>query len=408
MRGILFSPLAEKARRRAAPHIAAEKLVADSGKKGGVNAVRFQETDFHLRRMDVDIDLRGVHFDFEEGDRIAPDHQHAAVRLYQRVLKRFIANETAVQEEVLAAVIAPRQVGMADVAGNADTFPLGFDRDQFGGELGAERAGDPFAHPGTGGQVVDDAAVMPEDEMNIGVRNREPDDSLGNMAELGQRPFEEFPPYRSVEEEVPHLDRCAAPHSAGGRFRKGLPPLDPQFGAMFGAFGTAADNQLADLGDRGERFAAESERADAEKVVGLADFAGGMLRDGEFQLFGAHSAAVVGDADQVASRLFDIDFDLFGAGVERVFDDLFDNARRPFDDLAGGDFIDQGRGQYFDLRHGRIVLFLGELSNEHPRPQTGVWRESALLFPQRGILASWVFGKPVSRFSGVTGPKSPD
>ena len=92
-----------------------------------------------------------------------------------------------------------------------------------------------------------------------------------------------------------------------------------------------------------------------KKVVGHGDLAGGVLREGQTELLGAHSAPVVADPDQVASRLLNVDFDLFGAGVERVFDEFLHDARGAFDHFPRGDLVDKRCVENFNFRHGAII-----------------------------------------------------
>ena len=138
---------------------------------------------------------------------------------------------------------------MADVAADAYPFAVGFDRDQFGGELVAEDTRDTVSDSRAGGKVIDDPAVVAENEMNVGVRNRQARDRFGDMPEFGDRPFEEFAPDRRVEKEVPNFDGRAAAHPAGNRLRLGGTPFDAEFGAVGRFVGTAFNDELAHFGD---------------------------------------------------------------------------------------------------------------------------------------------------------------
>ena len=114
----------------------------------------------------------------------------------------------------------------------------------------------------------------------------------------------------------------------------------------------AAEHQPADFGDRGQRLAAEAERADREQVVGRANFARGVTRRGQRQFVRGDAAAVVGHADQFAAALLDRDVDSRRAGIDRVFEQLLHNAGRPLDHLAGGDFVHDARRKLLDGGHG--------------------------------------------------------
>ena len=80
-----------------------------------------------------------------------------------------------------------------------------------------------------------------------------------------------------------------------------------------------------------------------------------MRRDRERQIVGLDAAAVVAHADQPRAAGFDVDLDAPRAGVETVLDEFLDDGRRPLDDLAGGDLVDELGRQRTDARHGRTA-----------------------------------------------------
>ena len=63
------------------------------------------------------------------------------------------------------------------------------------------------------------------------------------------------------------------------------------------------------------------------------------------QVVGRHPHAVVGDPDQVLAPPLDRQVDPRGPGVDRVLEQLLDDARRPLDDLARRDLVDDRRRQ---------------------------------------------------------------
>jgi len=63
-----------------------------------------------------------------------------------------------------------------------------------------------------------------------------------------------------------------------------------------------------------------------------------------------NAGAVVADANQLASALLQRDLHAAGPGVETVLDQFLDHRGRPFDDLAGGDLVDEVVRQGLD-RH---------------------------------------------------------
>src|SRR5439155_9093295 len=163
---------------------------------------------------------------------------------------------------------------------------------------------------------------------------------------------EELAAHRRIVEQVPDLDAGA------GRAVPG--PDGRQFAAVAGEFGPARlagrprlQRDLGDAADGGEGLAAEAERADAEQVVGGLQLAGGVAGEGEGQILGGDAAAVIGDADQLRAALLDLDVDARAAGIDAVLQQLLEDAGRALDDLAGGDFGDDIRGQLTNTRHER-------------------------------------------------------
>ena len=111
--------------------------------------------------------------------------------------------------------------------------------------------------------------------------------------------------------------------------------------------------------DRGQRLAAETQRANPQEIL-VVELGGGVAVDGERQIGMRHAAAVVGDADAATAAAIGENIDPAGAGVDGVFDQFLDHARRPFHHLAGGDAVDELFGELAD-GHGRMgSRFRGE------------------------------------------------
>ena len=53
-----------------------------------------------------------------------------------------------------------------------------------------------------------------------------------------------------------------------------------------------------------------------------------------------NSFAIIDDADEFAPSGFDVDLNAGGQRVEAVFEQLLDDVGGAFDDLAGGDLVD--------------------------------------------------------------------
>src|SRR5207237_7926932 len=110
------------------------------------------------------------------------------------------------------------------------------------------------------------------------------------------------------------------------------------FGPVLLAGRPRLQRHLRDATDRGERFAAEAQRADPEQVVGRAQLAGRVTGKGETEVVGGDAAAVVDHPDQLRAALFDLHVDACAAGVDGVLEQLLHDTGRAFDDFAGGDF----------------------------------------------------------------------
>ena len=80
----------------------------------------------------------------------------------------------------------------------------------------------------------------------------------------------------------------------------------------------------------------------------IEQLGGGVAFDGERQFLGGHAAAVVLDGDEGTAAVADHDIDPRRSGVDGVLHQLLDDRRRPFDDLAGGNTVDDGLWQQAD------------------------------------------------------------
>ncbi len=90
-----------------------------------------------------------------------------------------------------------------------------------------------------------------------------------------------------------------------------------------------------------------------------------MTLDGQGKLVAGDPAAVVADPHERHAAGRRCHLDAASAGVECVLDEFLDHARRPLDDLAGGDAVDHVLSEAAD-RHG--PEFVGfEWKREGPR-----------------------------------------
>ncbi len=115
------------------------------------------------------------------------------------------------------------------------------------------------------------------------------------------------------------------------------------------------DAEPRDRADRGQRFAAEPERADLQEIL-VVELGGGVAIDREREIGRGHAAAIVGDADPPPSAAVGEDIDPAGAGVDGVLDQFLDHAGGPLDHFAGGDAVDDLFGKLADGHGcGRLV-----------------------------------------------------
>jgi hypothetical protein len=89
-------------------------------------------------------------------------------------------------------------------------------------------------------------------------------------------------------------------------------------------------------------------------VIGVRNLARCVARQREPEFGDGYSAAVIPDSRETHAARFDFDFDTLRARIEAVLDQLLDDGRGAFDDLTGGDLVDEVIVENAD-RHGREV-----------------------------------------------------
>jgi hypothetical protein len=155
-----------------------------------------------------------------------------------------------------------------------------------------------------------------------------------------------------VEEQIAHLDRGALRSARlAGRDEAAAVDLDP--GARQRALLAGEEREARHGGDRGQRFAAEAVRRDAEEIVLRAQLAGRVPLDARAGVRGAHPAAVVAHADEGAAAFGEVDLDPSRPGVEGVLAKLLHRRGGALDHLASRDLVRERLGQYDDGRHWR-------------------------------------------------------
>ena len=214
------------------------------------------------------------------------------------------------------------------------------------GEVLAQRFGHPRQRVGVGGDrpvAARGAAVVAQSQFDAGPRQRQRAQPVLDVAELGALGAQELAARRHVVEQVAHFHR-AADRVRLRPGRRERTAFDLQATAVRVRVAPRDEREAADRGDRGQRLAAETERADLLEVLERGDLAGGVAGNGERQVLGGHAAAIVAHADQADAALLQVDVHAARAGIERVLDQLLDHGGGPFDDFAGGDLVDEGVG----------------------------------------------------------------
>src|SRR5207248_9123207 len=108
--------------------------------------------------------------------------------------------------------------------------------------------------------------------------------------------LEKLEPRRRGVEEIAHLDPGAGTER-GGLHRRFLAAIDGDRPGIGLARVARRDGEARHRADRGERLAAEAERADIIEVV-VRELRGGVALDREREIAARHAAAVVGDANE--------------------------------------------------------------------------------------------------------------
>jgi hypothetical protein len=117
--------------------------------------------------MDVDVDGVGRHVEPQERDRKAAGQKQASIRLGQGMLQAPVANEAAVQEQVLHSRVRAAVIRTRDEPREPHVAVAVVDRDQVAGQVFTEKQRDSGGRILTGGQIVNRSFVMPERETNL-------------------------------------------------------------------------------------------------------------------------------------------------------------------------------------------------------------------------------------------------
>ncbi len=311
------------------------------------------EAHLGLGRMHVDVDLARIERDEQRNDRMAVARQIIGIGGAHHADQELVADRAAIDEEILAERIGARERGQRGEALDREARVAAPHLDRIGAELAAENVGEPrqtSARAGERGGPGDRRALLARKrEGDVGPAHRQPAHHLANRLAFAAVALEEFEPRRRRVEQVAHLDARAFAERAGFDLRF-APGVDRDRPAVRLAGVPRGDGEPRDRADRGQRLAAEAERADVEQIV-VGQLGGGVALDRQREVVARHAGAVVADADQPAAAAIGYDLDAGRAGIERVFHEFLDHARRTLHHLARRDAVDDAFGE---LAYGHL------------------------------------------------------
>ena len=180
----------------------ADDEAADSG--------RVAKAHLGFRRVDVDVDLRGLAFDEQGRDRVPVRRQEIKVGRAQGAGERPVAHRPPVDEQELLQGVRPGEGRQADPAGQPQRLPARVERDRIGRELVAERLAQPLGDArfarARGRPLETCADVGRKRKAHLRRGHREAPHRIGRGQSLGAVRFEELEPGRGGGEQVARLD----------------------------------------------------------------------------------------------------------------------------------------------------------------------------------------------------------
>ena len=334
-----------------------------------VDPPRVAEAHLQLLRMGIDIDQRGIQLQIQEVRREAAAEQDVLIGEPRRPRDQLVAHEAAVQEGKLQVRLAARKRRQRQPPRKLQLLRVMPEFDDVGGEVLAANlghSGQPLGGQARRRQRPHLLPVVRQREAHLEARQRQALQHAHDVLKLGRLGAQEFAARRHVEEQVAHLDTGAG-GMRGRRGRRDHAIARLHRPGVRRIRGARNQRQAGHGRDTGQRFAAKPQGRDVLEVVQRGDLAGGMARESDADLLRRDADAVVAHADQAAAAAFQLDLDAPRARVQGVLDQFLDHRGRPFDDLAGGDLIDECVGQ--DLDGQRATSRIGYFRTA--RPATG-------------------------------------
>ena len=196
--------------------------------------------------------------------------------------------------------------------------------------------------------VIERLALTDVAEGHVRAGQNQPHHQVGHIACLRDRLFEEFQAHWGVKKEVADDKRRA--FGAGGFF-DGLnrSAVVLHLDAALVCLRACCAGDMRHRCDGRQRFAAETQRLDAEQIIRAADFARRVALKRHADVLAADAAAVVRHAEIADAAVADFHRNRAGPRVQRVFHQFLDGGGRTLHHFACRDFANDLIGQELNL-----------------------------------------------------------
>ncbi len=339
----------------------------------GKHRVGLPEPHLGLRRVDVDVEILGIHLEEHHRDRVAPHGEQRVIRLDDRVRDGAVLEPAAVDEQADVSPVGAVQGGCAHIAAHRGAAPVMQGRsrsvvriaisaqgDHLAGELQAVDLDQHVEQLARSGRLEEQLAVGYQGEAALGIRQRVAGHDLLDVRGLGRRLLEELQPRGHVGKQVLH-GHCGAPRRAHKRVLHLVAFGHPDECGRVAPLTSREQCHLRHRGDACEGLPAEPKGGQVPQILRGAELGGRVAQESHAHLVRRDAAAVILDPDQAPPSLPHLHPDIGRAGIQAVLDQFLDSGRGPLDHLAGGDLIGDFGCQDTD-RHGR-------------HSNTGAWKQ---------------------------------
>ena len=324
--------------------------------KDGIHQLDFQEVDFRFRRMDVDVDVRWVHFDIQEISREAVLRDHLHVCVLDGMVQISVLDKALVHKEILLASGLLGKLRFDDVTLDAHTLGLLLDRQQSLFVIGAKQAHNALLEIARI-EMIQFLAVAGQCKANFRIHQRDASKFLHDMPQFSLRRFEEVAPCGHVEKQVLNGERRARLHGNQGLLldhRALVDNLHPHFVLL----ASGLQFHLRYGGDAGQGLASETHSADGKQVFRLANFGSGMTLEAQAGIRFRHTAAIVDHHNHRLTGVFHYQVDLGGTSIQSVLHQLFDRRCWTLNHLACRNLVGDAIGKQFDyIYHWTFEVF---------------------------------------------------